>query len=130
MKYIMLVYMDTKAFASLPKEEQTRIHRDCGTWHEELMASGQSVGATGLQPPFTATSLSKRNGHITISDGPFAETKEVLGGFETLECKDLDEALAISKRFPTLQAGCCSVELRPLVTELGECEKWDDLQPG
>ena len=126
MKYIMLVFMDTKAFGALPKEEQTRIHRDCGTWHEELMASGQSIGATGLQPGFTATSLHEKNGQLIISDGPFAETKEVLGGFETLECKDLDEALAISKRFPTLVAGCCSVELRPLVTQPQDCELWDD----
>jgi hypothetical protein len=127
MKYIMLVYMDAKAFAALPKEEQTRIHRDCGTWHEELMASGQSVGATGLQPPFTATSLREKNGQVMIIDGPFAETKEVLGGFETLECRDIDEALTIAKRFPTLLAGCCSVELRPLVNNIGECEGWDDL---
>ena len=126
MKYIMLVYMDTKAFGSLPKEEQTRIHKECGEWHEALMATGQSVGATGLQPHFTATSLRRKDGQVMVSDGPFAETKEVLGGFETLECKDLDEALAISKRFPTLRAGCCSVELRPLVSGPEDCEKWDD----
>jgi hypothetical protein len=124
MKYIMLVHMDTRAFGSLPKEEQTRIHRECGEWHQDLMARGQSVGATGLQP--AATRLRKKDGQVIVSDGPFAETKEVLGGFETLECKDLDEALAISKRFPTLLAECCSVELRPLVTGPEDCEKWDD----
>jgi hypothetical protein len=127
MKYIMLVYMDAKAFAALPKEEQTRIHQGCGTWHEELMASGQSTGAMGLQPPFTATSLRISNGQLAVTDGPFAETKEVLGGFETLECKDLDEALAISKRFPTLLAGCCTVEIRPLVNEQRDCDMWNEL---
>ncbi|HWB06747.1 MAG TPA: YciI family protein [Verrucomicrobiales bacterium] len=128
MKYIMLVYMNQEAFSALPKEEQTRIHQECGTWHDELVATGRSTGAIGLHPPATATSLRQQNGRIVVSDGPFAETKEVLGGLERLECKDLDEALAIAKRFPTLRAGC-TVEIRPEVSGPGECEAWDAARP-
>jgi hypothetical protein len=125
MKYIMLIYMNQEVFSALPKEEQTRIHQACGAWHDDLVKNGKSTGAIGLQPAFTATSLKESEGRIVVTDGPFAETKEVLGGLERLECKDLDEALAIAKRFPSLGAGC-SVELRPEVTAPGDCEAWDD----
>jgi hypothetical protein len=112
MLYTMLIYMDEERFAALPVDEQNRVHRECTAWHEELVNSGHSIGATGLQPTTTATTLRERHGKLVISDGPFAETKEVLGGFEALECKDLDEAIAIAKRFPALRIGS-SVELRP-----------------
>jgi hypothetical protein len=125
----MLIYMDEKAFAALPKEEQNRIHRDCGAWHEQLVKSGHSVGCAGLQATSTATTLRAKGGRVVVTDGPFAETKEVLGGFELLDCKDLDVALAIAKRFPALGCGS-SVEVRPAVgisvpaavTPLGQCE--------
>lgn len=112
MQYSMLIYMDEKQFAALPKEEQNRVHRACAAWHDALLQSGHSLGATGLQPTFTATTLRRRNGQIEILDGPFAETKEVLGGFEALECRDLDEAIAIARQFPGLEIGS-TVELRP-----------------
>lgn len=110
----MLVYMDEKRFAELPKEEQNRVHRDCTAWHEELVKSGHSRGATGLQPASVATTLRETNGKMVITDGPFAETKEVLGGFETVECKDLEEAIAIAQRFPAMRVGL-SMEVRPAV---------------
>ena len=114
MRYTMLIYMDEKRFAEMPQEEQNRVHRECAAWHESLVKEGQSTGANGLQPTATATTLREKKGRIVITDGPFAETKEVLAGFETLECKDLDEAIAIAKRFPALRIGS-SVELRPAV---------------
>lgn len=114
MRYSMLIYMDEKHFNALPREERNRVHRDCGAWHDELVKSGHSCGAMGLQPTSTATTLREADGKVVITDGPFAETKEVLGGLEILECKDLDEAMAIARRFPALRVGS-SVELRPLV---------------
>jgi hypothetical protein len=114
MKYTLLIYMDEKRFRALPPDQQNEIHRACGEWHDELVRSHHSIGAMGLQPSWTATTLREKEGQTLITDGPFAETKEVLGGFETLECKDLDEAIAIAKRFPALQAGL-TVELRPAV---------------
>jgi hypothetical protein len=120
MQYIMMVYIDEQRWAEVPKDERNRVHEACGKWHEELVKSGQSLSAVGLQPVSTATTLRERDGKVIITDGPFAETKEVLGGYEIVECKDLDEALAIAKRFPSLPAGL-TVEIRPLVPG-GNCK--------
>jgi hypothetical protein len=121
MHYTLLIYLDQTRFSALPADEQNRVHRACGAWHDELVKSGHSRAAIGLQPVTTATTLREQNGKMLLTDGPFAETKEVLGGFERLECRDLDEALAIARRFPGLQGGHCSVEVRPEVAG-GKCE--------
>lgn len=118
MNYAMLVYTNQERWERLTKDERNRVHAECGAWHEELVKSGHARSATGLQPISTATTLREKDGKITITDGPFAETKEILGGFELVDCKDLDEAIAIGKRFPALRVGS-SLELRPLVT--GPC---------
>jgi hypothetical protein len=118
MNYAMLVYLDAERWEKLSKDERNRVHAECGTWHEELVKSGRSRSAVGLQPISTATTLSEKDGRVIISDGPFAETKEILGGFELVECQDLDEAIAIGKRFPALRVGS-RLEVRPLVT--GPC---------
>jgi hypothetical protein len=120
MQYVMLIYLDSQRWSTLSTDERNRVHQDCGAWHEALVKSGHSRSAVGLQPVSTATTLREANGKTTITDGPFAETKEVLGGFEMLECANLDEAIAIAKRFPALRAGC-AVELRPHVTG-NECK--------
>lgn len=115
MQYTMLIYLDHHRFTALPKDEQNRVHQECGAWHEALVKSGHSRAATGLQPPDTARTLRERDGKLLVTDGPFAETHEILGGFESLVCRDLDEALAIARRFPGLRHGYCTVELRPEV---------------
>ena len=114
MKFLMLVYLDQKQFAALPNEEQERIHRECTAWHEDLVRKGKSSGATGLQAASRAKTLRALGGKVSMTDGPFAETKEVLGGFEALECGDLEEAIAIARTFPGL-CGDSSVEVRPVV---------------
>ena len=114
MNYMMLIYLDSARWAALSTDERNRIHADCGAWHEELVKSGHARSATGLQPVTTATTVGERDGDIVITDGPFAETKEVLGGFEQVECASLDEALAIAKRFPALRAGSL-IEVRPII---------------
>jgi hypothetical protein len=116
MHYMLLIYGNTETWAGLSKDERNRVHDDCGAWHQELVKSGHARSAAGLQPATTATTLRKKNGQPVITDGPFAETKEVLGGFEIIECKDLDEALAIAERFPALHAGS-AVEVRPVMSE-------------
>ncbi len=113
MQYVLLVYLDESKFRSLPQAEQDRVYADCTSWHEELMKSGHSLRATGLHPASAATTVRQNDGKFIITDGPFAETKEMLGGFETIECKDLDEALAIAKKFPGLRSGI-TVEVRPI----------------
>jgi hypothetical protein len=119
MQYAMLIYLDSRRWAELSTDERNRVHTDCGTWHQELVKGGQTRGAIGLQAVSNATTVGDRNGRIVITDGPFAETREVLGGLEIVECKDLDEAIAIAKRFPALRVGSL-VEVRPMV-EGGEC---------
>jgi hypothetical protein len=121
MNYTMLIYLDHAQFTALPRDEQNRVHRECGAWHDELVQSGRSRAAIGLQAPATATTLRQREGRLLVTDGPFAETKETLGGLENLVCRDLDEALAIARRFPGLLSGCCTVEVRPEVTD-SRCE--------
>ena len=121
MNYTLLIYLDEKQFTSLPKDEQNRIHQACGAWHDELVKSGHSRAALGLQSAALTTTLRSREGKILATDGPFAESKEVLGGLENLVCRDHAEALAIARRFPGLVSGHCTVELRPEV-EGGQCE--------
>ncbi len=117
----MLIYTNTARWEALSKDERNQIHTDCGAWHQEIDAKGQTLNAMGLQAPSTATTLREKDGQCLITDGPFAETKEVLGGFELLECRDLEEAIAIAKKFPALRAGS-AVELRPIVVG-GECRE-------
>jgi hypothetical protein len=119
---VMLVYMDEERWAALPREEQNRIHQECTAWHEALVQSGHSRGQAGLRPPSTATTLRQRDGAVVITDGPFAETREVLGGYEVVECRDLDEAIAIARRFPALRAGL-AMEVRPVMTDCMERDR-------
>ena len=118
MQYLLLVYTNSDRWGALPIAERNQIHVDCGRWHEELISRGVSKGAMALQPPATATTVGEEDGAITLVDGPYAETKEFLGGFEIVDCKDLDEAIAIAKRFPALRVGS-RMEVRPLVA--GPC---------
>jgi hypothetical protein len=120
MEYAMLIYLNSERWAGLSNEERNRVHAECGAWHDDLIKSGRCRGAMGLQPVTTATTVAEQNGNILITDGPFAETKEVLGGIETVECASLDEAIAIAKRFPALRVGSM-MEVRPVVSG-GACK--------
>ena len=114
MRYAILIYLNEAEFYSLSKEDQNRVHRECGAWHESLLQAGKSLDAIGLQPAASAKILREKKGKPSLTDGPFPETKEVIGGLEIVECESPLEALAIAQRFPGLRAGL-TVELRPLV---------------
>ena len=114
MQYEMLVYLNEKEFYALSKDEQNRVHRECTAWHEDLVKAGKSVGANGLQPSSTAKTLHFRNGKPNVSDGPFAETKEIIAGFEIFEFASMEEAVATLQTFPGLKAGTV-IEVRPAV---------------
>ena len=116
MQYAMLVYFNEPDFLALPGHEQQRLRNECADWHEGLIKKGQSTGAMRLQPIATATTLREKNGKLVLFDGPFAETKEMLGGLVILECNNLDEAVALARNFPTLPAGF-SLELRPVMSD-------------
>ncbi|MBC8010574.1 MAG: YciI family protein [Burkholderiales bacterium] len=113
MKYLAAVYMDEKRRREMPDAEWERLIADCIPYGEELRRSGHLLSGAPLHPPSTATTLRLNGDQLVVTDGPFAETKEVLGGYHLLECKDLDEALAISARWPGLRWGL-TLEVRPV----------------
>ncbi|MDP0499128.1 MAG: YciI family protein [Verrucomicrobiota bacterium JB022] len=116
MQYLLMICLDREAFDALPQEERIAIHRDCGAWHEELVRSGHTLNFAGLHGPSAATTIRQRGGQTFVTDGPYIESKELLGGFEWIQADNLDEAIAIASRFPGLRAGI-AVEVRPVVSD-------------
>ena len=110
MRYMMLIYAEEHA---LSESERQLCYGESTDLCHELEAKGQFVAASPLQPIGTATSVRVRRGKRTVTDGPFAETREQLGGFFMVEAKDLDEAIAIAGRIPAARWG--TVEIRPVV---------------
>jgi hypothetical protein len=106
MKYMMFVCTDTEP--DTDKENEP----DIEVWVAEHHASGQRLQGMVLAPKSTATTVRVRNGELLVSDGPFAETKEVIVGFDLLECDDLDEAIAVARAHPMARGG--RIEIRPL----------------
>jgi hypothetical protein len=105
MQYILLCCFDENAWNIFPGQQKDKIMRDYGDWVQNLAASGRLRGGAKLEPTASAKTVRMKNGASILSDGPFAETKEQLGGFHLVECTGLDEALEIATRIPTLPAG-------------------------
>jgi hypothetical protein len=114
MNYLCLIYDDEKTFANMPKQELDAFMAEYRAFTESIRKSGHWVAGHQLQPVSTATTVRRRNGSLSTTDGPFAETKEQLGGFYLIDARDLSEALQIASRIPSTRTG--SVEVRPLVT--------------
>jgi hypothetical protein len=112
MKYLCLIYDDEKAMAAMPKHEIEGIIRDYGTFTETVKANGQYLASHRLQPIHTASTVRVRHGKVSSTDGPFAETKEQLGGFYLLEARDLNDAIQVASKIPSARTG--SVEVRPI----------------
>jgi hypothetical protein len=110
MKYMLLVYLDETALSETEREhcyvESAQLARD-------LSAHGQYVSAGPLHPTTTATSVRVRDGKRLVTDGPFAETREQLGGYYLIEAKDLDEAMIVAERVPVATVG--TIEIRPVL---------------
>ena len=113
MKYLCLIYEDESRFATTPKADMDKIMSEYGAFGESIRKSGNHVAGHQLQTTDTATTVRVRNGKVSTTDGPFAETKEQLGGFYLIEAKDLNEAVQIASRIPSARFG--SIEVRPLV---------------
>jgi hypothetical protein len=105
MKYLCLVYLDEKRLNELPDEE-------CVAYDTALRQSGHCLASEALESVHTATSVRMRNGKVSVTDGPFAETKEQLAGFYMIEAKDLDEAIHLAAKIPPARVG--SIEVRPV----------------
>ena len=113
MKYLCLIYEDESRFTQVPKAEMDQIMSEYRAFGESIRNSGNHVAGHQLQTTDTATTVRVRNGKVSTTDGPFAETKEQLGGFYLIEAKDLNEAVQIGSRIPSARFG--SIEVRPLV---------------
>jgi hypothetical protein len=105
MKYLCLVYGEERALQSMDD-------RHCVAFDEEVRKSGHCVASEALQPVASATTVRVRNGKVQVTDGPFAETKEILAGFYMIEARDLNEAIQIASRIPPAAVG--SIEVRPI----------------
>ena len=112
MQYLLLIYDNEKEFDALPEATQGKVLEEYGRFSKSIVGSGHHVGSNRLEPITTATTVRVRNGKTTMTDGPFAETREQLGGYYLIEAKDLDEALQIAARIPSAQFG--SIEVRPI----------------
>ncbi|HEY7473584.1 MAG TPA: YciI family protein [Vicinamibacterales bacterium] len=112
MKFMVLIYTDAALLDALPPGRFDEMMRHCLASADGLREDGQLLDSQMLQAPPTARSIRVRNGRQTVVDGPFTETKEVLGGFNLIEAADMDEAVRIASQFPWAQVGC--VEVRPV----------------
>jgi hypothetical protein len=115
MKYMLLTYVDEKAWAELSPEEQQKEMEACGPHVQKLLASGKLIDGAPLHPTATATTMRLRDGKRLITDGPFAETREQLGGYTIIEADNLDDAIAIASGFLVSSRMKTSLELRPIV---------------
>jgi len=112
MQYLLLVYTDKSLLETLPQAEYDRLMRGCLEHADELKRAGTLIGSQQLEPAERARSLRQREGRATVTDGPFAETKEVLAGFNLIEADSMDEAVRIAHEFPWSRFG--AIEVRPV----------------
>lgn len=116
MRYLLLIYDREADWASLSEAERGKLFHEYMSFTEDIKKSGHYVGGDPLQPTASATTVRVRDGRTTTTDGPFAETREQLGGYYKIQAKDLDEATRIASRIPGARMG--SIEVRP-VMEIG-----------
>jgi len=112
MKYLCLIYDEEQKLAALSKAEGEALMGEYFTFTKAIQQSGHYLGGNDLQPARNATTIRIRNGQMSTTDGPFAETKEQLGGYYLIEAKDLNEAIQVASRIPSVKLG--SIEVRPI----------------
>ncbi len=113
MQYMLLIYDDERRWAEMSDEERGPIFQEYFGLTKELQDAGAYVAGDPLQPTPTATTVRVRDGETLTTDGPFAETKEQLGGYYLIDAKDLDEAIQVAAKIPSARWG--SIEIRPVV---------------
>ena len=113
MQYLCLIYEDEKIGAGMNPAEQGQLYTDYIKFTDDLKKSGKWKAGEALQPIATATTVRVRDGKTVTTDGPFAETREHLGGYYLVDAKDLDEAIAIAERIPGAKTG--GIEVRPVM---------------
>jgi hypothetical protein len=113
MQYLLLIYDAEKNWATMPEAEMKKMYAAYGVYTKELIASGAMQGGSELAPIANATTVRMRNGKVATTDGPFAETKEQLGGYYLIDVPNIDEAIKWAARIPSVTHG--AIEVRPLV---------------
>jgi hypothetical protein len=111
-KYLCLIYDNESTWAGMSKADGDAIMGEYYGFTEDIKKSGHYIGGEALKPVNSATTIRMRNGRLSTTDGPFAETKEQLGGYYLIEAKDLNDAIQVASRIPTARTG--SVEIRPV----------------
>jgi hypothetical protein len=114
-QYMLLIYNEPGGWDTMTPEQQQSVFAEYGAYTEELQGSGKMVAGDALQPTTTATSIRVREGETLTTDGPFAETKEVLGGYYLIDVETIDEALDWAAKIPGAKYG--TIEVRPVVTD-------------
>ena len=109
MQFVLLIYTDRALIDALPDGEADAMMRDCLAHADDMRRDGVLLDTQMLAEPTTAKAVRVRNGRLTALDGPYAEAKEVLGGFNLIEAADLDEAIRIASEFPWARTGCVEV---------------------
>lgn len=118
MKYMLLIYHDEQSWSGITEAERQQIYGEYRGLRERLESRGQFLSGSELQPITTATTVRVRDGKELITDGPFAETHEQLGGYFLVEAKNLDEATSIAAQIPSARTG--TIEIRPLAESAAE----------
>jgi hypothetical protein len=113
MQYLLLIYDAESQWDALSEAERGKMYQEFGAFTQSIIASGNYKGGNQLHPTSKATTVRLKDGKKLVTDGPFAETKEQLGGYYLIEAADLDEATAIAARIPSARVG--SIEVRPIV---------------
>jgi hypothetical protein len=112
MRYVLMICTDETADLALGREEQSAMMNDYGAFAEEMGRRGVLQGGARLRPTADATTVRVRDDEVLASDGPFAETKEQIGGYYVVDCKDLDEAIEVAAKIPGARHG--TIEVRPI----------------
>ena len=113
MRYLCLIYQDEARWERMAQADIDEVHAEYFGFRDEVKRSGRYVGGSRLRPTSTATTVRIRGGRLSTTDGPFAETREQLGGYLLIDARDLDEAIEIAARIPVARFG--SIEVRPIV---------------
>lgn len=113
MKYVCLGYLEPGRFENMPESERNTVLDACFSYNDELRKKGHLLAEVPLQPANTAVTLDWKDGKVAITDGPYAETKEQLGGIQVLEARDLNHAIQLMAQSPGLRLGCGTIEIRP-----------------
>jgi hypothetical protein len=114
-KYLLMIYGDERGFEGMSDEERHAVYEEYDAFAHDIAAKGQMVGGNELQSTATATTVRIRDGERMVTDGPFAETKEQLGGYFLVDVEDLDAAIEAAARIPGAKTG--SIEVRPVVDD-------------